>query len=121
MVRLQSKSYKAARRALDWLNGGSYTQNQWKDCLDFFNNRCAYTGDILTQVNIHCDHIVPVSKDGTSFIWNMCPSVDYANLSKNNKDLEEWYKEQPYFSKERLEKIYSWIDYAKFMYQEEYE
>lgn len=111
---LKISKYKCM--ALNYLNGGSYTLEQWKECLEFFDNRCAYTGEILSPSNVNVEHIIPLSKNGTSFIWNICPSIDYANFSKGNKDIEEWYKEQTYFSEEKLEKIYTWIEYAKFMY-----
>lgn len=111
---LKISKYKC--KALDFLNEGVYTLEQWKECLYFFENRCAYTGKLLDSNNMNVEHIIPLSKDGTSFIWNICPSIDYANFSKGNKVMEVWYREQTYFSKERLLKIYAWVEYAKFMY-----
>lgn len=110
----RAKKYR--RKALDFLNGGSYTPEELRDCLSYFNNRCAYTGEILNNGNMNLDHITPLSKEGTSYIWNICPSIDYANFSKGNKELEEWYRIHPYFSEVRLNKIYKWIEYAKFMF-----
>lgn len=110
------KIYKYKSSTLAFLNGGEYTLEQWKECIDFFENRSAYTGKILNSDNINVEHIIPLSKGGTSFIWNICPSIDYANFSKNDKNMEDWYRKQIYFSEERLEKIYAWIEYAKFMY-----
>lgn len=102
------------RRAYKMGNGGSYTKQQWEFCLEFFEGCCAYTGKKLD--NLEVEHIVPISKGGTSFIWNLCPSSKTANTSKNNSNMEEWYKKQPYFSEERLQKIYDWIEYAKNKY-----
>ena len=34
------------------------------------------------------------------------------NSSKNDKDMLQWYKEQTFFSEERLHKIYEWQEYA---------
>jgi len=110
----RAKRYK--RKAMNFLNGGSYTPKQWKECLLYFDNRCAYSGELLKPYNTHVEHIIPISKEGTNYIWNICPSINYVNLSKNNKDMEQWYKEQIYFSEERLNKIYAWIEYAKFIY-----
>jgi 5-methylcytosine-specific restriction endonuclease McrA len=110
----RAKKYR--RKALDFLNGGSYNPEQWEECISYFDNRCAYSGEILTIENISLDHIIPLSKNGTSYIWNICPSVSYANFSKGDKELELWYRQQTYFSEERLKKIYEWIEYAKFMY-----
>ena len=41
------------------------------------------------------------------------------NSSKKDKDLLEWYKEQPFFSEERLQKIYEWQEYAYNKYHKE--
>lgn len=98
-------------------NGGSYTQAQLKECLKFFNNCCAYTGEQLDKY--HVDHVKPVVKGGTSFIYNLVPSKSYANQSKGAKELESWYREQPYFSEERLNKIYEWQKIAFNKYAKE--
>lgn len=110
------KQAKRISSAVSFLNGGSYTSEHWKECLIFFNYRCAYTGEVLKYNNTHVEHIIPISKEGTNYIWNICPSIDYANLSKNDNNMEEWYRQQRYFSEERLQKIYLWIEYAKFMF-----
>ena len=34
------------------------------------------------------------------------------NSSKQDKDLEEWYPQQDFYSKERLDKILAWQQYA---------
>lgn len=107
------------KRALRFSSEGTYTPKQWQECLEFFGNKCAYTGEILNSENINIEHIKPLSKGGTNYIWNICPSIYYANLSKGNNDFEEWYKDQKYYSEERLQKIYDWIEYAKFMFQQE--
>lgn len=105
----KAHKYKSLKRS----NGGSYTNDEYNTMLSFFNYRCAYTGEILTKDNLHIDHIVPISKGGTSYIYNLVPSINYANMSKHNSDMEEWYIEQPYFSKDRLNKIYEWINLNK--------
>lgn len=110
------RAKKHRHRAIDYLNGGSYTVEQWKDCLRFFNYECAYSGEKLKDSNTTVDHIIPLTKGGTSYIWNICPSIKQINLSKGNNELEEWYRKQKYFSEERLKKIYDWVEYAKFMY-----
>ena len=109
------------RRALKQQSGGSYTSSQWEECKQFFNNECAYSGQPITLDNSHVEHIVPVSKGGTSYIWNLCTSLDSVNLSKNNSDIETWYRKQEYFTEERLSKIYEWQDYAYDKYSMEYD
>lgn len=34
------------------------------------------------------------------------------NISKLNRNMEDWYRQQEYFSEERLQKIYEWCKYA---------
>lgn len=104
------------RKALKLKNGGSYTSTQWEDCKDFFNNNCAYSGQPIDCTNTHIEHIRPLSKGGTSYIWNICPSLNTVNFSKGNKDMEKWYRKQEYFCEERLQKIYEWQDLAYSKY-----
>ena len=101
---------KNKRKALKGQNGGSYTVDQWLICLEFFSNRCAYSGEIITKNNLNTDHIIPLHSGGSSYINNMCPSVDLINFSKNNNDMETWYRKQKYFSEERLNKIFEWME-----------
>ena len=99
-------------------NGGFYTKEQLEECLSFFDYKCAYSGEEILEdlSNFHREHIIPVSKGGSNDIWNIVTSVASVNLSKKDKDMEEWYKEQPYFSEDRLNKIYQWIEYSKNKY-----
>ena len=106
------------RRAAKVNNGGSYTTEQWEECLGYFNNECAYTGRVLDNEILHVEHIKAISKGGTSYIWNLCPSIASANHSKYNSELEEWYKQQEYYSEERLNKIYKWQEYSYNKYKE---
>ena len=107
------KGYNHKRRALKLGNGGSYTKEQWLDTLEYFDYKCAYTGECIKH-SCHVEHIVPISKGGTSYIWNLVPSTESANCSKGNRGMEEWYREQEYFCEERLNKI---LEYQKYMYE----
>ena len=93
-------------------NGGYYTKEQYNYMLEYFDYKCAYSGKCIKS-NLHIDHIIPISKGGTSYIWNLIPSTPSANLSKKNRDMEEWYKEQEYYSEDRLNNIYEYIEYMK--------
>ena len=109
--------YNHKRRALKAQNGGEYTLEQWQECLEFFDYKCAYSGKPINKSNVNVEHIIPISKGGTSNITNIVPALDSVNKSKNNKDMLSWYKEQPYFSEERLNKILDWIEYASSKYE----
>ena len=105
------------RRAKLKSNGGEYTLEQWNECLEFFDYKCAYSGAELTKDNTNVEHIIPISKGGTNNIYNIIPTLDSVNKSKNASDMLEWYKQQPYYSEERLNKILDWIEYASNKYE----
>ena len=82
----------------------------------FFDFKCAYSGEYLGgSVNNDrtIDHIIPLVLGGENEIWNIVPMLKSYNSSKNANDMEEWYKQQEFYSEERLNKIYEWIEYAK--------
>ena len=95
------------RRTKKLGNGGNYTSDEWNQCLDYFNHCDAYTGEPLTTTEI--EHIIPVSKGGTTYIYNIVPANKSTNCSKGKKDLWEWYSKQEYFSWERYIKICMWV------------
>lgn len=101
------KRAKHKRRAKVKENGGTWTLDEWNQCLVYFDYRDAYTGEPLTTTEM--EHIMPLSKGGTNNIYNIVPANKSTNASKNNSDLWEWYSQQPYFSWERYLKICLWI------------
>lgn len=86
---------------------GSYTKEEWNECLEFFNYKDAYTG--LDMKTISRDHVIPISKGGTSYINNLVPCGKEVNTSKRDKELFEWYSKQEYFDWNRYIKICLWI------------
>lgn len=102
---------RAQKRRTLSLGGGSYTTKQWEKCINFFCGLDAYTGLEMDVVSV--DHIIPVTKGGTSYIWNLVPCEKLINSSKSNNDFESWYRNQLFFTEERLNKIYEWVEYAK--------
>lgn len=99
---------KHRRRARIKGNGGSYTPDEYKMCLEFFGGRCAYTGEPLVD-GFHMDHVVPLAKGGTSAIHNLVPCNPEPNLDKSDRDFAEWYFSTDYYTRERYEKILGWI------------
>lgn len=49
---------------------------------------CTYCGS--TELPLHCDHVVPVSKGGTNEFSNLTTACKRCNLSKGDKLVEEW-------------------------------
>lgn len=100
--------YRQERRSLMRNLEVSLTVEQWEFSLEYFDNRDAYTG--LPMIVLSQDHIIPVSKGGGYTVNNIIPCDKHINSSKNNKEMEDWFREQPFFSEERLNKIYNYID-----------
>ena len=80
--------------------------------MKYFGFRCSYSGEILNKDTRSIDHIKPLNKGGKQEIWNLVRMDRCLNSSKNDKDMLQWYKEQDFFSEERLQKIYEWQEYA---------
>ena len=95
------------RRTLELDLGGSLSKEQWADIKNYFNMRCAYCGE---DKKLTIEHFIPVSKGGTLSINNIIPSCGNCNSSKGNRDFNQWYKNQPYYSKEREENILTYLD-----------
>lgn len=95
------------RRAIKKGIRGNYTKEQWKQCLEYFDYKDAYTGLPMNIESV--DHIIPINKNGTNTIENLVPCEKSVNSTKQDKDLWEWYSKQNYFSWERYLKICMWI------------
>jgi hypothetical protein len=102
------------------------TKNEWENCKNYFNYRCAYCGlaieehyiiynGILKLGDFHRDH---ADDEGRNDLSNCIPACKSCNTSKSNKDLLEWYDvDNDNFNTERLFKINKWLneDYLKYI------
>ena len=115
-VRFNSTS---KRRQLEESQGEGVTKEQWLEMMDFFEWKCAYSGKYIggNSDSRTIDHIIPLDNEGEHAIWNCVPCYGNYNFSKRNKDMLSWYLQQEFYSEERLNKIYEWIEYAKSKYQ----
>lgn len=105
------------RREKEENQGKGFTKEQWLEMMEFFDWKCAYSGEKLDKNTRTIDHIVPLDKGGKHEIWNLVPMCKSYNSSKHTKDMLNWYIQQEFFLEERLNKIYEWIEYAKNKYQ----
>ena len=62
-----------------------YTDQEWKDCINYWNNRCVNCG---STSNIEADHITPISRGGTDTIDNIQPLCRHCNASKHTKTID---------------------------------
>lgn len=105
-IRQYKKKNKALRRVVTENTINDFTLIQWIECKVKFDHKCAYCG---RETELEQEHVVPVTKGGMYTKNNIVPSCRACNGSKTNKHMEKWFKNQPYFSKERLEKILIYI------------
>ena len=103
----------AKRRKREESHGNGITKEQWMEMMQFFDWKCAYSEVLVnTKNNRSIDHIIPLSKGGEHEVWNCVPMDRSLNISKQEKDMIEWYTAQDFFSKERLDKILAWQQYS---------
>lgn len=86
-VNITNKLRKNRKRA----NGGSFTNQEWVELCNSYNNVCIVPD--CQNTNLEVDHIVPVSKGGTGYIWNIQPLCKSCNLSKSTKIIDYRPKE----------------------------
>ena len=92
--------------------GNGITKDQWLEMMKFFGFKCAYSGITLNADTRSIDHIISLAKGGEHEVWNCVPMDRSLNCSKQEKDLEEWYPQQDFYSEDRLNKINEWREYA---------
>lgn len=86
-----------------------YTHQQWKETVIFFGGECAYCGCTMRKgERLTRDHLVPVSLGGLTIQSNIVPACSRCNSSKQDSEWREWFMKQPFFSQERMNKIFKW-------------
>jgi len=73
------------RRTAKTLAGGSFTPEQWYALCSLYEFKCLCCGKVKP---LEADHIVPVSKGGTSWIRNIQPLCKSCNASKGAKIID---------------------------------
>ena len=90
--------YRAARlrrKARVRMLEHNFTHSDRTKILNDFNDSCCLTGK---GGDIHMDHVLPLSKGGGTVVGNIIPLAGELNLSKNDRNLFEWFEN----NKERL-------------------
>jgi 5-methylcytosine-specific restriction endonuclease McrA len=67
-----------------------------------FGNCCAYCGG---AGDMEIEHVDPINNGGPHDIGNIVPACSTCNTSKKEKEMESWYRSQPFFSELRLRRI----------------
>ena len=63
-------------------NGGAFTAREWRDLKKKYGYKCLCCGE---KNKLEADHVIPVSKGGTSDIYNIQPLCKSCNSSKGNR------------------------------------
>lgn len=107
---------RCKRRIKEQNQGNGITKAQWLECMEYFEWKCAYSGEYIGGKNNQSirsiDHVKSLNQGGKHEIWNLVPMYKPYNSGKKDKDMEEWYQQQDFYSEERLQKIYEWQEYA---------
>jgi 5-methylcytosine-specific restriction endonuclease McrA len=86
----------------------NFTDEQWQECKEYFNNRCAYCGK---EEKLQREHFVSALKGGPFTKENIVPACSICNLKKGDRDFFEWYSEQDFYSEQRENKILDYLGY----------
>lgn len=90
----------------------SISTKEWKRCLEFFDDSCAYCGlsnkehKEKYKKSLHKEHVDP---NGSNGISNCVPACIRCNSSKGVLDMKDWYSKTEYFEDAKLVKIYEWL------------
>lgn len=101
--------------------GSGITKEQWKELMDYFNFKCAYSDEYIggDSDKRTVDHIIPLNDNGVNEIWNCVPMHHFYNSSKKDKNPMDWYLNQPFYNEDRLTNIIEWQLYAFDKYAQE--
>jgi 5-methylcytosine-specific restriction endonuclease McrA len=83
--KVANKIHAENRRTRKSKAGGSFTVKEWRELCDRYGNCCLACGK---QVSLTADHIVPVSKGGTSSIDNIQPLCQSCNSKKGRQIID---------------------------------
>ena len=79
---------EANRRARKRDNGGFFTASEWISLKKYYGYYCLCCGDIEPHVKLEADHIVPISRGGSSDISNIQPLCGKCNRNKGSKIMD---------------------------------
>lgn len=114
---IRRRENKTKKKHTDFIGGQkrrgeaapSFSHQEWKECLIFFGGECAYCGGTPRKgQRLTRDHLKPISEGGMTIQSNIVPACASCNSSKGAEDFREWFMKQPFFSQERLNRIFKW-------------
>lgn len=82
------------------------SDDQWLQCLVFFDGECAYCG--VTREQLTADHLTPKSKGGADTPSNIVPACSHCNNEKADQDWREYMMSKRDFCQARMNKVFDW-------------
>ncbi len=105
----QTRKDKAIRKTRDTEAGGSYSQTEWYNLCKFYDFRCLKCNKQFPFEKLTVDHIRPISKGGSSNIYNLQPLCNRCNNIKHNREIDyrkklpDWInRDGPIWQQDRL-------------------
>jgi 5-methylcytosine-specific restriction endonuclease McrA len=77
-----------ARRAQKKGNGGAFSPDEWRSLKEHYNFTCLKCGRHEPEIKLTPDHVLPVTKGGSSYISNIQPLCESCNSSKGAKHID---------------------------------
>lgn len=84
------RAYQAKRLAMKAASGGEYTADEILQMYDDQEGLCAYCETPLFGT-YHVDHMVPISRGGSSYWTNLAIACPTCNIRKHSKTAEEFW------------------------------
>lgn len=95
-----NKDKRRRRKALA-LSASYLLPEAWNTLRQAFNDSCAYCGE---RKELYQDHVVTIGREGAGDN-TIIPVCKECNSSKNNREMQSWYREQDFYNPDKLIKI----------------
>ena len=80
-----------------------------------FDHCCAYCG---VDGDLQIEHVIPISKGGEHHLGNIVPACQRCNYSKHTREVQSWYRSQPFFDETRWHQIQSLLAQSQPSFQQ---
>lgn len=88
------RAYQQNRRARMNEVDGEFTPKQWRQLKAYFDHTCLCCGQREPEIKLTVDHVIPIARGGSNYIWNIQPLCLTCNLSKATKSIDYRTKRQ---------------------------
>ena len=78
-----------------------------REIIDAWDGACAYCGCEPEKITL--DHVNPMANGGMTVRSNLVPACAECNVSKNHRDVWQWFQAQPFHTAAREQQIRSWL------------